>query len=282
VTELRLDGRTDDGLYLSMRDQNGEQYTIRVSDTLRATVNQQRLNSVPDNDEPTISIKEIQRLLRAGQTNEQIARDYGVSIEKIDRFAGPILSERIYIIDQAQQIVVKKEIDRDPVTLLATITSRLTPRGIDASALSWDTWRLENGTWTIELHYPNTGGVGVAQWSFDPLLRSLTSMDENARWMMGDDPAPRQLSKPGLIATESTHPSDRRSPENYPVSVMETDYVDEFVEEKFEDEKIAPLVPRLAVIREEPDDEASRDGITARAKVPSWDEIMFGIKPDDK
>ncbi len=282
MTELRLDGRTDDGLYLSMRDQNGEQYTIRVSDTLRATVNQQRLNSVPDNDEPTISIKEIQRLLRAGQTNEQIARDYGVSIEKIDRFAGPILSERIYIIDQAQQIVVKKEIDRDPVTLLATITSRLTPRGIDASALSWDTWRLENGTWTIELHYPNTGGVGVAQWSFDPLLRSLTSMDENARWMMGDDPAPRQLSKPGLIATESTHPSDRRSPENYPVSVMETDYVDEFVEEKFEDEKIAPLVPRLAVIREEPDDEASRDGITARAKVPSWDEIMFGIKPDDK
>jgi hypothetical protein len=282
VTELRLDGRTDDGLYLSMRDQEGEQYTIRVSDTLRATVNQQRLNSVPVNEEPTISIKEIQRLLRSGQTSEQIARDYSVSIEKIDRFAGPIVSERIYIIDQAQQIVVRKEIDRDPITLLATITSRLAPRGIDASTLSWDTWRLENGTWTIELHYPNTGGVGVAQWSFDPLLRSLTSMDENARWMMGDDPAPRQLSKPGLVATDSTHPSERRSTENQNVSLMEKDRIDDFVEEEFGDEKIAPLVPRLAVIREEPDDEASRDGITARAKVPSWDEIMFGIKPEDK
>ena len=116
VTELRLDGRTDDGLYLSMRDQEGVQYTIRVSDTLRATVNQQRLNSVPVNEEPAISIKEIQRLLRSGQTSEQIARDYGVSIEKIERFAGPILSERIYIIDQAQQIVVRKEIDRDPIS----------------------------------------------------------------------------------------------------------------------------------------------------------------------
>ena len=282
VTELRLDGRTDDGLYLSMRDQEGEQYTIRVSDTLRATVNQQRLSSVPVNEEPTISIKEIQRLLRSGQTSEQIARDYSVSIEKIDRFAGPIVSERIYIIDQAQQIVVRKEIDRDPITLLATITSRLAPRGIDASTLSWDTWRLENGTWTIELHYPNTGGVGVAQWSFDPLLRSLTSMDENARWMMGDDPAPRQLSKPGLVATDSTHPSERRSTENQNVSLMEKDRIDDFAEEEFGDEKIAPLVPRLAVIREEPDDEASRDGITARAKVPSWDEIMFGIKPEDK
>ena len=283
MTELRLDGRTDDGLYLSLRDQEGAQYTVRVSDTLRATVNQQRLNSVPDNEEPSISIKEIQRLLRTGQTSEQISREYSVSIEKIERFAGPILSERIYIIDQAQQIVVRKEIDRDPVTLIQTITSRLAPRGIDASTLSWDTWRLENGTWTVELHYPQTGGVGVAQWSFDPLLRSLTSMDENARWMMGDEPAPRQLSKPGLVTTESTHPSERRSPENHGVSTIDKDRFKEYEDlESFENEKISPLVPRLAVIREEPDDEASRDGITARAKVPSWDEIMFGIKPEDK
>lgn len=283
MTELRLDGRTDDGLYLSLRDQEGEQYSVRISDTLRATVNQQRLNSVPDNEEPSISIKEIQRLLRTGQTSEQISREYNVSIEKIERFAGPILSERIYIIDQAQQIVVRKEIDRDPVTLIQTITSRLAPRGIDASTLSWDTWRLENGTWTVELHYPQTGGVGVAQWSFDPLLRSLTSMDENARWMMGDEPAPRHLSKPGLVTTESTHPSERRSPENHGVSTIEKDRFKEYEDlESFENEKISPLVPRLAVIREEPDDEASRDGITARAKVPSWDEIMFGIKPEDK
>ena len=283
MTELRLDGRTDDGLYLSLRDQEGEQYSVRISDTLRATVNQQRLNSVPDNEEPSISIKEIQRLLRTGQTSEQISREYNVSIEKIERFAGPILSERIYIIDQAQEIVVRKEIDRDPVTLIQSITSRLAPRGIDASTLSWDTWRLENGTWTVELHYPQTGGVGVAQWSFDPLLRSLTSMDENARWIMGDEPAPRQLSKPGLVTTESTHPSERRSPENHGVSTIDKDRFNEYEDlESFENEKISPLVPRLAVIREEPDDEASRDGITARAKVPSWDEIMFGIKPEDK
>jgi hypothetical protein len=265
-----------------MRDQEGEQYTIRVSDTLRATVNQQRLSSVPVNEEPTISIKEIQRLLRAGQTSEQIAQDYSVSIEKIDRFSGPILSERIYIIDQAQQIVVRKEIGRDPITLLVAITSRLAPRGIDASTLSWDTWRLENGTWTIELHYPHTGGVGVAQWSFDSLLRTLTSMDENARWMMGDEPAPRQLSKPGLVTTETTHPSDRRSADNQIGKTVVKDRFEEFEDEEFESEKIAPMVPRLAVIREEPDDEAARDGITARAKVPSWDEIMFGIKPEDK
>ena len=277
VTELRLNGKTEDGLHLSLHDNDGNEFTIRVSDTLRATVNQQRLMAVPTNLEPTVSIKEIQRLLRAGQTADQIAREYDVSIEKIERFAGPILSERIYIIDQAQQIVIRKEGGRDAVTLLGVVISRLAPRNIDSSELSWDTWRLEDGTWTIELHYPNNTGVGIAQWSFDATLRTVISMDENARWMMGDEPTPRQLPTPGFVPTEASHPSERRV----------IDVYSEFRKENLQDEieeEIAPIreVPRLAVIREEPDDEASRDGITARAKVPSWDEIMFGIKPEDK
>jgi hypothetical protein len=277
VTELRLNGKTDDGLYLSLHDNDGNEFTVRVSDTLRATVNQQRLMAVPKNDEPTVSIKEVQRLLRAGQTTDQIAREYNISIEKVERFAGPILSERVYIIDQAQQIAIRKEGGRDAVTLLDVVISRLAPRNIDSSELSWDTWRLENGTWTIELHYPNSTGVGIAQWSFDATLRTVTSMDENARWMMGDEPAPRQLPTPGLVPTETSHPSERRVIDVY------SEFRKEATEQEINDvvEEIRE-VPRLAVIREEPDDEASRDGITARAKVPSWDEIMFGIKPEDK
>ena len=277
VTELRLNGKTEDGLYLSLHDNEGNEFTVRISDTLRSTVNQQRLMAVPATDEPVVSIKEIQRLLRAGQTAEQIARDNNVSIEKVERFAGPILSERIYIIDQAQQIAIRKEGGRDAVTLLGVVISRLAPRNIDSSELSWDTWRLEDGTWTIELHYPNSSGVGIAQWNFDPTLRTVTSLDENARWMMGDEPAPRQLPTPGLVPTEASHPSERRVIDVY------SEFRKEVSEEELEDvvEEIRE-VPRLAVIREEPDDEASRDGITARAKVPSWDEIMFGIKPEDK
>jgi len=277
VTELRLNGKTEDGLHLSLHDADGNEFTVRVSDSLRSAVNQQRLVAVVSNDEPTISIKEIQRLLRAGQTADQIARENNISIEKVERFAGPILSERIYIIDQAQQIVIRKEGGRDAVTLLGVVISRLAPRNIDSSELSWDTWRLEDGTWTIELHYPNSSGVGIAQWSFDSVVRTITSMDENARWMMGDEPAPRQLPTPGLVPTETSHPSERRIIDVY------SEFRKEVSEEEIEDVvEVIREVPRLAVIREEPDDEASRDGITARAKVPSWDEIMFGIKPEDK
>jgi hypothetical protein len=38
----------------------------------------------------------------------------------------------------------------------------------------------------------------------------------------------------------------------------------------------------LVSIRETPAPADKADGITARAKVPSWDEIMFGQKPTDE
>ena len=152
---------------------------------------------------------------------------------------------------------MRKEGGRDPVNLLGVVVSRLAPRNIDLSDLSWNTWRHEDGTWTVELHYPNSSGVGIAQWNFDTARRILTSMDENARWMMGDEPPARQLPTPGLIYSDANHPSMR------------------------DDITPMPEVPRLAVIRELPDDEAARDGVVARAKVPSWDEIMFGIKPPE-
>jgi hypothetical protein len=41
-------------------------------------------------------------------------------------------------------------------------------------------------------------------------------------------------------------------------------------------EPIRSEPPRLVALREEPDESAARDGVVGRAKVPSWDEIMFG------
>ena len=259
MTELRFIGKSDDGTHLNLQDGDDNEFTVSISDALRTSINQPHLMSVPEQSGESISIKEIQRRLRSGELPEVLARENNISLDKIERFSGPILQERIYIIDQAQQIPVRKEGGRDAVTLLGVVLSRLAPRNIALSDLSWLTWRLEDGTWSIELHYPHTSGRGVAQWSFDPTRRLVSSLDENARWMMGDEPTarPTSLATPGLVYSESNHPS-LREPTN------------------FESE-----VPRLAVIREAPDDEATRDGVTARAKVPSWDEIMFGIKPTE-
>ncbi len=257
MTELRFIGKSDEGTHLSLHDNDGNEFTLRISDGLRTSVNQPHLTSVPEQEVETVSVKEIQRRLRAGELADELARENNISLERIERFSGPILQERIYIIDQAQQIAIRKEGGRDPVSLLGVVVSRLAPRNVDLADLSWDTWRLEDGTWTVELHYPNANGHGVAQWNFDPTRRVIVSLDENARWMMGDEPAPRPIASAGLVYSDSPHPTNRH------------------------EEISEPEVPRLAVIREAPDNDAARDGIVARAKVPSWDEIMFGIKPTE-
>ena len=256
MSELRLTGKNPEGTHLTLTNPIGEEFTIRISDTLRATVNQPRLAAVPASDDvETMSVKEIQRRLRAGETMDAIARDGHISVEKVERFAGPILQERVYILDQAFAVVLRKESARDQETFYDVVISRLAPMGVDSDSLSWNTWRIDDGTWTIDLAYPNRDGHGSATWNFDLNRRSITATNENARWMLGQEPAPRTQT-PGLVHAEPTHPSRIVDSIPDPEPVRET--------------------PRLVAIRETPREEDRAEGISGRAKVPSWDEIMFG------
>ena len=73
MTDLRLTGKSEDGNHLALVDNDGAEYLLRISDTLRATINQPRLASVPAVDAvETISVKEIQRRLRAGDSFNRI------------------------------------------------------------------------------------------------------------------------------------------------------------------------------------------------------------------
>ena len=256
MSDLRLTGKNPEGTHLILADAQGEEFTVRISDTLRATVNQPRLTSVvsPDDSE-VMSVREIQRRLRAGETMDAIARDGRVSVDKVERFAGPILQERVYILDQAFLVVLRKESAREQETFLELVTARLAPRGIDSDSLSWNSWRLDDGTWTIDLSYPNRDGQGNATWNFDLNRRLIVATNENARWMLGQEPATRPHT-PGLVHSEPTHPSRIVDSIPEPEQPRET--------------------PRLVAIRDTPREEDKAEGITGRAKVPSWDEIMFG------
>jgi hypothetical protein len=273
MTELRLDGKTEDGNHLSLVDGDGKNYSVRISDTLRATVNQPRLTSVPAVDaQETISVKEIQRRLRAGESFEQIARDGQTTVEKVERFSGPIMQEREYILSNARDLVMRKDAHRIDLTFGEVVLAKLAPRGVDTDQVSWNTWRQLDGVWHIELHYPNRDGNGVATWNFDLARRALDASDDNGAWLI-DEEAPTRISTSAMIYSEPTHPSRLEEPKIEPEIVRIADLINAI------DEK--PETPRLAVIRETPTAADSQDGITSRAKVPSWDEIMFGRKSEE-
>ena len=90
-TELRLQGKSEDGSHLELTDGDGNNYALRISDNLKSMVNAPRLASVvAENDSPSYSVKDIQNRLRAGETMDSISRTTDWPIEKIEKFAGPI------------------------------------------------------------------------------------------------------------------------------------------------------------------------------------------------
>ena len=278
MSELRFQGKSEDGSHLNLVDGEGNEFSLRINDHLRAVINQPRLAAV-STDAPVegLTVKEIQKRLRAGESAESIARDGNTSVDRVERFAGPIFSERVWVITQAHDVALRKESPREPFTFIDIITAKLSPRGVDADALTWHTHRKEDGTWHLELSYPSSNGNGRAQWTFEMARRSLHPEDDNARWLLGEEPAPR-IQEPGLVYSQTPAPRP----------VIDLTRVEEVVDE-FEDENVEASevvrahdtfeAPRLVAVREEPSESDAQDGIKGRAKVPSWDEIMFGIKP---
>jgi hypothetical protein len=260
-TDLRLTGRSGDGSELELVDQDGNQYNLRISDTLRANVNQPRLSAVINVDEViTTTVKEVQARLRSGETIDSISRTTDWSIEKIENYAGPILQERAFIISQALVTQIRRE-PHAPY-LETAVANQLSPRGVDMNTIEWNTFRLPNGDWNLILYYPIRDGApseikGEAVWLFNLGRRALTAYDDGARWIGGEVKVKQPVQTYGSIPqTEAPRL----------VSIKEN---------------VAPYAPTPLAAVEEIDQEAKRDGVTRRIKIPSWDDIMFGKKDED-
>jgi hypothetical protein len=283
--DLRVVKRSDDGDFIELQDLAGEIFTLRISDHLKALLNQARLSAVVDSSDnnldpltDSISIKEIQARLRSGEDMESISSGGNVSLEKIERYSTPILQERSYIISLAKKAIVKK----DGYSLLEIVESKLAPRGVDMKVTSWNSYRNEDGSWYLSIEYPTQSGSALASWEFDPIKRNLVSTDEGARWILGEEPikagallqskdsdfgpmqrnekAYQESTPPRLVAVKNE--SSGLTPK---VEELDFEARSNTFEADFDDE----LEPDIS-------ESAKKDGVTKRISIPSWDDIMFG------
>ena len=287
-TDLKVVGRTEDGTHLELTDGTGKTYLLRISDNLRALVNQPRLVSVTAMDEQTsFSVKEIQARLRAGESFASISSLTGWSIDKIDRFSGPIMQERAYVIGLALETQLRR--DKSALTLATSTIAQLQPRGVDMTEIDWNTHRNDDSTWNIILQYPNRDGMGEANWTFDLDNRTLVAEDDGARWITGDEKPTRPATPTHGMVFGGEQPQNTPAPrltafsesvtiiENVSLSVVpdavdtELDLVDEVEIEDHDPETLPIDIPS----------DAKKDGVTKRIRIPSWDDIMFGGKKDE-
>eukprot|EP01037_Dinobryon_pediforme_P005405 gene5403-5459_t len=268
VSDLRLIGRSDDGSELELQSQDGATHTLRISDQLRALINQPRLVAVTNSeDDASTSVKEVQARLRGGESIDSIARTTQWSPEKVEKFSGPILQERAYVIGLALAAQLRRE--KYAPTLSEATIAQLSPRGVDMALVEWNTWRNPDGFWNIILYYPTKdGSISEANWAFDLANRSLEALDDGAAWIAGDEIDPRhQTPSHGIVYPTSPAPrlvAVRENNDEKPV--IDTTRISSL-------DAIIDTGPSAAP---EVSEAERRDGITKRLKIPSWDDIMFG------
>jgi hypothetical protein len=199
--ELRLVAVSEDGSYVILTQPGrGTRFSLPNDERLRAVARGQfsRLAQYEIEVESPLRPKEIQARIRAGETAEQIADAAGVPVDRVRWFEGPVLAERGYIAQQAQNASVRHPGDSGPGPRLGEIVAqRLRAVGADPEDAEWDSTKRADGSWLVELA-PSAGGrYGPACWVYDMRRRhAIPDDDEAARLSLPED----VLTEAGLAA----------------------------------------------------------------------------------
>jgi hypothetical protein len=143
-----------------------------------------------------MSPRDIQARIRAGATAADVAELSGMPLAKVERYEGPVLAEREYVAQQARKVEVaapspghdiyRSAFGDSPATLDDMVAHRLSAHGIDPATVEWDSWRRQDGTWTVSASFEakagGTSGIGEeppALWTFNPARKSLQNTN---RW----------------------------------------------------------------------------------------------------
>ena len=195
----RLVGLSQDGKSLIVATERGEELAIAADDRLRAAVrgDRPRLGQLEIEMDSALTPREIQSRIRAGASLEEVAKTAGLPLERVERFAAPVLAEREHIAALAASSSVRRRGETSAHrTLRVTVTERLTARGVDVDSVQWDSCRLEDGRWVVTAAYRSGEAARGAQFLFDARGRFSVAANDEARWILGEQ-SPAKGPQPG-------------------------------------------------------------------------------------
>lgn len=287
MRELAMVGLSDNGRFLVAKDSTtGEQFRLSIDRRLTTLIDRAPSASVRSGQmeipmESSLTPRDIQTRIRRGATVEEVAEAAGVTFEQAHGFAIPVLAEREFMVEQARATSVRRRnVSGSPVPLSELVDAQIAQHGVAAEEVSWDSWRREDGLWTVTV---TTNGT-VARFVFDPKSRYVIADDEAAKNLVGDlatqdqhDMALADIVSESQVQTTNEEPPgavhslkearDKRAQGQLEMPVEAQ--VDEQAESSNREE--LALEESVAV----PETPAPRKK-AARRSIPSWDEIMFG------
>jgi Protein of unknown function (DUF3071) len=134
----------------------------------------------------SLSPRDIQARIRAGESAEDVARVAGVPVDRVLRYAGPVLQERAMLAQHARRTRLKTSDTGAP--LAEVVDSRLAQHGIDTEKISWDAFRREDGTWRIVATWPSGKATAQAIWDLDKGRQVVSPHDDMAQYLCAERP----------------------------------------------------------------------------------------------
>lgn len=191
MRSLRYAGPGDDGSSVVVEAEDGERFSLYIGDDLRAAV------SPPPAPSPRrasassgipLTPREIQVRVRAGESAEDLAADSGSSLERVMRFAFPVLEERNRVGDEARRSRARRDGDGALIPFGETVDRRLAAHGVDPQSVGWDSYRRADGTWLVIAMWPNGDTERQAHWAFSLTARTVLPADEAAADLLSERP----------------------------------------------------------------------------------------------
>jgi hypothetical protein len=197
MRELGLTGLSEDQRFLIAHDSLTDESflvptDIRLTSLLGASSagNAKQPDRSAGQREPSmetiLSPRDIQVRIRRGESAEQVAESSGMPLEKIRGFAIPVLAEREFIVEQARKTTVRQmRSSGGPGQLLGDLVDEsLTSASMAADSAAWDSWRREDGRWTIVVTAEIL--LDPATFLFDVKGRYVLPVDDAALELIGD------------------------------------------------------------------------------------------------
>jgi len=315
---LRLVGLSDDGksvvLVADGAEGEAEKFELAIDDRLRAAARGDARRLTQMDGDTELPPRVIQSRIRAGETPEQVAAASGTRVERIMRFAHPVIQERARVAEQGRDARVRLSEGPAGVALQQFMNDRLRLIDSDLDAVTWDAYRSDDGTWQVTGAWRAGEKSGTTRWSFDIPSRTVSPSDaatldfaEGTRLVrvVPDVPAGLAVATPRRGVTVVREPAraeddlvhdtvhgtvhDTVTPEILPADLARDP-------ETHETDRVVDVHPATGT----PEDERSIDALLdevaehdtvvlgrgaeepddddPRARIPAWEDIVFGVR----
>src|SRR5690348_7586349 len=152
---VRFVALSEDGHALVLADEVGRLLALPIDERVNTAMRVERPagGSAPTGIVPEVSMssslspRDIQARIRSGESADDVARVAGVPVDRVLRYAGPVLQERAMLAQHARRTRLKSS-DKG-ATLAEVVDVKLSEHGVEMEKISWDAYRRDDGTWRV-------------------------------------------------------------------------------------------------------------------------------------